>query len=188
VLVNKEVNDTVSVSVNLGSGVSSVELITLTAPNLFDATGFTLGGAPIKTDGTWSGGVQQVLTATNGQLTVNVPPTSAYLLIPAASLTTVLAVTPSVTGSAASGYTLTITVHNNGASTAQNVVLSSVTLGGAAASPLPFNIGPIAAGQSTSASVAVPGSAGADGSIVLDRISGTYLGGSISSAGRVQLP
>lgn len=188
VLDNKEVNDTVSVSINLGSGVSSVELIALTAPNLFDSTGFTLGGAPITTSGTWSGGVQEVLPATDGQLTVNVPPTSAYLLIPAASLTTVLAITPSVTGSAASGYTLTITVHNTGANTAQDVVLSNVTLGGAAASPLPLNIGPIAAGQSASASVTVPGSAGADGGIVLDRISGTYLGGSISSAGRVQLP
>ena len=188
VLVNKEVNDTVSVSINLGSGVSSVELITLTAPNLFDAGSFTLGGAAITTNGTWSGAVQEVLTATDGQLTVNVPPTSAYLLIPTTSLTTMLAVSPSVSGSAASGYTLTIIVHNDGANTAQNVVLSSVTLGGAAASSLPFNIGPIAAGQSASASVAVPGSAGADGSIVLDRISGTYLGGSLSSAGRVQLP
>lgn len=80
-LNNKEVNDTVSVSVNLGLGVSSVESITLTAPNLFDTT-MTLGGATIKTDGTWGGGVQSVLTATNGQLTASVPPTSAYLLIP----------------------------------------------------------------------------------------------------------
>ena len=82
VLDNKEVNDTVSVSVNLGSGVSRVGLITLAAPNLFDSTGFTLGGAAINTNGTWNGGVQTVLTATDGQLTVNVPPTSAYLLIP----------------------------------------------------------------------------------------------------------
>lgn len=91
VLVNKEVNDTVSVTLNLGSGVTSAELITLTAPNLFDetwkngyidSTGFELGGATINTDGTWGGGVQAVLPATDGQLTVNVPPTSAYLLIP----------------------------------------------------------------------------------------------------------
>lgn len=82
VLNNKEVNDTVSVTINLGSGVSRVGLITLTAPNLFDATGFTLGGAAISTNGTWDGGVQKVLTANDGELTVNVPPTSAYLLIP----------------------------------------------------------------------------------------------------------
>jgi hypothetical protein len=91
VLNNKEVNDTVSVSLNLGAGVTSVELIALTAPNLFDqtynggyfnSTDFTLGGASITTTGTWSGGIQQVLTANNGQLTVSVPPTTAYLLIP----------------------------------------------------------------------------------------------------------
>jgi hypothetical protein len=81
-LNNKEVNDTVSVSVNLGSGVSRVALITLAAPNLFDSTGLTLGGATIGTNGWWRGGVQAVLTASDGQLTVNLPPASAYLLIP----------------------------------------------------------------------------------------------------------
>lgn len=93
-LNNKEVNDTVSVNVNLGPGVSSVALISLTAPNLFDSTGHyyvsglppqtccMLGGATINTDGTWDGHVQAMLTATDGQLTVSVPPTTAYLLIP----------------------------------------------------------------------------------------------------------
>jgi hypothetical protein len=66
----------------VGSGVSSVELISLAAPNLFDSTGLTLGGATINTDGKWSGGVQSLLTANDGQLTVNVPPATAYLLIP----------------------------------------------------------------------------------------------------------
>ena len=82
VLNNKEVNYTVTASLNLGSKVSSVELISLTAPNLFDATGLTLGGAAINTNGTWAGGVQQVITVTGGQLTISVPPTTAYLLIP----------------------------------------------------------------------------------------------------------
>lgn len=81
-LNNKEVNDTVSASVNLGPDVSRVALISLTAPNLFDATGFTLGGAAITTDGTWDGRVQVMLRAKDGQLTVNVPPATAYLLIP----------------------------------------------------------------------------------------------------------
>lgn len=81
-LNNKEVNDTVTVNVNLGSGVSSVALVSLAAPNLFDSTGLTLGGATIGTDGKWNGGVQAVLTATDGQLTVTVPPATAYLLIP----------------------------------------------------------------------------------------------------------
>jgi hypothetical protein len=81
-LNNKEVNDTVSVSVNLGAGVSRVDLISLTAPNLFDATGLKLGGATINTDGKWDGGTEAILTATDGQLTVSVPTATAYLLIP----------------------------------------------------------------------------------------------------------
>ncbi len=81
-LNNKEVNDTVSASVNLGPDVSRVAVISLAAPNLFDSTGLTLGGATITTDGRWNGHVQAMLTATDGQLTVNVPPATAYLLIP----------------------------------------------------------------------------------------------------------
>ncbi len=81
-LNNKEVNDTVSASVNLGPNVSRVALISLAAPNLFDSTGLKLGGAAINTDGSWYGRVQAILTATDGQLTVSVPPTTAYLLIP----------------------------------------------------------------------------------------------------------
>ena len=81
-LSNKEVNDTISASVNLGPHVSRVALISLTAPNLFDSTGLMLGGATINTNGTWFGHVQAVLPATDGQLTVRVPPTTAYLLVP----------------------------------------------------------------------------------------------------------
>jgi len=90
VLVNKEVNDAVTANLNLGSTVSYVELISLTAPSLFEANSYTstgtpiitLGGAPITTNGTWSGGVEQVIAVSNGQLSVIVPPTTAYLLIP----------------------------------------------------------------------------------------------------------
>ena len=85
-LNNKEVNTTVSVSVNLGAGVSNVALISLTGPNLYCTNDYTLGGAPINRDGSWNGGVQAVLSATNGQLTVTVPPITAVLLNPVMSL------------------------------------------------------------------------------------------------------
>jgi hypothetical protein len=49
-LNNKAVNDTLTVNLNLGSGVSSVALVSLAAPNLFDSTGLTPGGATIGTD------------------------------------------------------------------------------------------------------------------------------------------
>lgn len=81
-LNNKEVNTTVSASLNLGSSVSSVASISLTGPNLYCTNGYTLGGSAINTDGTWTGGVQSVVSAPNGQLTVSVPPMSAVLLIP----------------------------------------------------------------------------------------------------------
>ncbi len=89
-LNNKNTNNTVAVSVNLGSDVTGAQLIELTGPSLFSTSGFTLGGATINPNGSWSGGVQQLLSATNGQLTVNVPPISAILLKPvAASVATI---------------------------------------------------------------------------------------------------
>lgn len=126
VLNNKEVNYTVSTTLNLGSGVSNVELISLTSPNLldqtysngyFNSTNFTLGGASITTSGTWNGGVQQVLTASDGQLTVSVPPATAYLLIPVSAPPPAATPTFSV---AAGSYTA-----------AQTVSLADVTPGAA---------------------------------------------------------
>ena len=81
-LINKEVNDTVATTVHLGSQASSAAMITLTSPNLYCSTGYTLGGAPINLDGSWTGSVQSVLSAPGGVLTVSVPPISAVLLIP----------------------------------------------------------------------------------------------------------
>ena len=82
VLDNKEASNAVAVSINLGSMVAGAQLIELTGPSLNSTGGFTLGGATINTDGSWNGGVQQYLPATNGQLTVSVPPVSAILLNP----------------------------------------------------------------------------------------------------------
>ena len=81
-LNNKATTNTVAVSVNLGPYVTSAQLIELTAPSLYSISGITLGGASITANATWAGGVQAVLAATNGQLTVNVPPASAWLLNP----------------------------------------------------------------------------------------------------------
>jgi hypothetical protein len=82
VLNNKDANNTEAVTVNLGSAVTGAQLIELTGPTLYTIDGYTLGGATINPNGTWTGGVQEVLTATNGLLTVNVPPITAILLNP----------------------------------------------------------------------------------------------------------
>jgi len=81
-LNNKETNDSVQVSVNLGPGVTAAQVIELTAPVLDATNGYTLGGAVINPDGSWGGGVQWVIPATNGQLGLIVPPITAILLNP----------------------------------------------------------------------------------------------------------
>ena len=85
VLNNKETNDSVQVSVNLGAIVIAAQMIELTGTNLLSTNGCTIGGATINPDGSWAGGVQSVLSATNGQLTITVPPMSAILLNPVAA-------------------------------------------------------------------------------------------------------
>jgi hypothetical protein len=117
VLNNKEVNDTVSATLNLGSTVSYVELISLTSPSLFDNIGFTLGAAPITTNGTWAGGVEQVIAVTGGQLAISVPPTTAYLLIPTTTAPPAATVTFSEpTGTYASVQTVSLASVTPGAS------------------------------------------------------------------------
>ncbi|HLX70504.1 MAG TPA: autotransporter-associated beta strand repeat-containing protein [Verrucomicrobiae bacterium] len=81
-LNNKETNSYANVSVNLGPGVTGAQLIELTGPALDSTNGYTLGGAVINPDGSWSGGVQEILPATNGQVNLFVPPITAILLSP----------------------------------------------------------------------------------------------------------
>jgi hypothetical protein len=88
-LNNKDTTNAVATSVNLGPGITGAQLIELTGPTLNSTSGYTLGGAPINPDGSWAGGVQAVLPATNGQLTVVVPPISAFLLNPVISPTNI---------------------------------------------------------------------------------------------------
>jgi len=81
-LNNKDTTNAVQVTLNLGPAVTAAQLIALTGTNLNSTNAYTLGGAPINPDGSWAGGVQAVVPATNGQLTVTLPPISGLLLIP----------------------------------------------------------------------------------------------------------
>jgi hypothetical protein len=98
VLNNKDVTNAVQVNINLGSGVSAAQWIELTGPTLGSTNGFTIGGAVINPDGSWSGGVQGVIPAVNGQLSVLVPPISAVLLNPVLLPATGTNITMSVNG------------------------------------------------------------------------------------------
>ena len=79
-LSNKETNNNVQVSLNLGTNVPAAQLTWLTGPDLGSTNGYTLGGATINADGSWAGGVQSVIPATNGQVNLLVPPISAVLV------------------------------------------------------------------------------------------------------------
>jgi hypothetical protein len=96
--------------------------------------------------------------------------------------------TNSLSGSAANGYSVKLTIANSGGTAATGVTLTSVKIGSTLASPLPDAVGTVAAGGSAQATLTVPGSAGADGAASTVSVSGTYDGGSFTSTVRVKLP
>lgn len=81
-----------------------------------------------------------------------------------------------------------LTIANTGGTGANNVVLANVKVGADVATPLPQNLGTIAAGASIQAAATVPGSVGASGAASSLTVSGTYTGGTFSSSSRITLP
>lgn len=81
-----------------------------------------------------------------------------------------------------------VTIANNGGTAAANVVLTSVTVGGVKATPVPEFIGNISGVAYATWTVSVPGSVGASGTASSLVVSGTYTGGTFSSSGRITLP
>jgi hypothetical protein len=81
-----------------------------------------------------------------------------------------------------------VTVKNSGTGTAQAVQLTAAVLGSANGSAIPQTLGNIAPGGSTTAVVTFPASAGASGANVVERLSGTYTGGTFATTLRVKLP
>lgn len=82
----------------------------------------------------------------------------------------------------------TVTVTNTGSGTAQNVQLTSATLGGVAPSNALPNLGAIPAGGSATAVLRYPASAAAHGATSIVRITGTYTGGTFTVSTRVLVP
>jgi len=81
-LNNKDATNGVQVTINLGTNVAAAQAMVLTGPALNATVGYTLGGAMINPDGSWSGGFQYDIPATNGQLTLTVLPMTAVWLNP----------------------------------------------------------------------------------------------------------
>lgn len=128
------------------------------------------------------------IAATPGVATVSGTTLSATF--PARSFTTITLAPPVVAGTVqlivtsslfAEGdgtFLSTVTVHNPGSGTAQNVQLSSASLGAVAGStlptaPLPYSVGNIAPGSSAVVSVNFPAGP-TPGSVVVEKFAGTY--------------
>jgi hypothetical protein len=141
-----------------------------------------------------------VLPAGNNQLlSVAFTPSNAAAYTSASGITTInvnpaavsgpanLLVTRTLTRSGSS-VVVQLTIANAGGTAAANVVLSSVKVGADTATPLPQNIGTIAAGASVQATVTVPGSVGGSDAASSLTVAGTYTGGTFNSSARITLP
>ena len=82
VLNNKDTTNAMQVTINLGTNVAAAQSLVLAGPSLNSTNGYTLGGATINPDGTWSGTFPPAIPAANGQLTYTVLPMSAVWLNP----------------------------------------------------------------------------------------------------------
>lgn len=102
---------------------------------------------------------------------------------------TVQLVTTSVISQLADGsYQATVLVRNNGTATAQSVQLITATLGSATGTPLPSSLGDIEAGSLAVAVLTFPSSAGPGGTAIIERVTGTYTGGTFGGSIRATLP
>jgi hypothetical protein len=105
------------------------------------------------------------------------------------AFTVVLVTTATLSGSASLGYTAVVTVTNTGAGPADNVILTTATLGSVAGSVLPQTLAnTIPAGGSATVTVTFPGTAGADGSRVAEKYAGTFMGNTFGGGIRAVLP
>jgi len=171
----------------IGSPSESVTL-TITGPGGFSKTvsassssavaGFNLGSVVLNTAGNYT------VTASSAGLKSATASIEVLPALPTVTLTT----SAKLTGTAATGYTATVTVTNSGTGSAANVALTAATLGGhASTSSLPINLGTIAAGSNASVTLNFAGF-GTDGGASSDSFAGTYAGGTFSGSARVVLP
>jgi len=85
-------------------------------------------------------------------------------------------------------YQAIVTVKNSGTAAAQNSQLTVATLGSSSGLPLPASLGTIQPGGTATATISFPATAGASGSTVALRLTGTYSGGSFGGSSRAVLP
>jgi endo-1,4-beta-xylanase len=85
-------------------------------------------------------------------------------------------------------YQASVKVWNRGAGTAQNLVLNSAVLGAASGTPIPLACGNVAPGGFVLKTISFPASAGLSGSMVAQRYTGAFTGGTFVVSLRTVLP
>jgi hypothetical protein len=154
---------------------------------LGEATGtLTISGTPQAGD---VGTHKVQITAQNG---VGAPAgqTLTLLVFPNSPAAGVNLVTSSVLSrNANNDVVATVVVANNGAAAAQNVAITSATIGGVAGMISPTAVASIAPQSTATFTVIFPASSlGGPGTLSVMNLSGTYTGGTFSNAGRIVLP
>jgi len=99
-----------------------------------------------------------------------------------------LSTSATLTNLGAGGYSANVTIRNTGTTYAQNVAITTATLGAASGASLPVAVGSIAPGGSQTVAVNYPASAGTSGAPVAERYAGIYTGGSFTASIRATLP
>ena len=122
-------------------------------------------------------------TAANAYKTFTISTASVPILVGSVSITATGALSK-VTG----GYQMIVTVKNSGNVTASNVQLTGAALGATSGTPLPASLGDIPSGGSASTTITFPASTGSDGQGVVQKLAGTYNGGTFGGSFRAVLP
>ncbi len=164
---------------------SEIVTLSVTGPSGFSQTvsssagvaSFNLSGIPLNVPGVYS------LSASSSGL-AGATASFSVVAVPTVVITTTATLT-TVSG----GYQATIHATNSGTGPAANVQLTSASLGAATGSPLPLNLGTLAAGGgSATVTVAFPASAGSNGAGAVEKFAGTYTGGTFAASIRAVLP
>jgi hypothetical protein len=134
-------------------------------------------------------GTVAVTASQAGNSNFNPAPPVTQTIVVSATTGTVLLTTTTVLSKVGSSYQAVITFTNSGTGTALNVQLTSAILGAATGTPLPAALGAIASGGGKqTVTLTFPSTAGASGAAVVEKLVGSYTGGSFSIAARATLP
>ena len=203
---NYSATTSTSVPLTISTASQAITFTGLPATAVFGAAGpYTLGGAassglPVSYSVSGPASISGTTLTITGTGTVLVTASQAGdgNYGPALSVTLTIVVYPAfnslsliTTGTLSKivgGYQMVVNVTNNGNSAVQNVQLTTATLGDASGATLPALLGNIQIGQSASVLLTFPSSAGADGAGAVEKLAGTYTGGTFGGSFRAVLP